>query len=96
MVCPTDSKLCIIIGQGPYSASTSLGKGEGVNKESNNKKTYKGGHAVKKGMSLSHILLHTFFSNSVFILFWFPIKSCNNIAASNKKITSKKEPTSAY
>ena len=39
VVCPTDSKLCIIIGQGPYSASTSLGKGEGVNKESNNKKT---------------------------------------------------------
>ena len=54
-----------------YSASTSLGKQEGVDKESNKK-----WHAIKKVMSLTQILLSTFYCNSIFIPSWFVMRPC--------------------
>ena len=54
-----------------HSASASLEMGEGVNKKSN-KKALKGERAVKKVISLTQILLCTFFSNSIFPS-WFPM-----------------------
>ena len=54
----------------------------------------KGGCAVKKVMPLSQIFLCNFFSNSQ-SLFLLGFSWRHNITASNKKSTSKKEPTSA-
>ena len=54
----------------------------------------KGGRAVKKVMPFSQIFLCTFFSNSQY-LFLLGFSWSHNITASNKKSTSKKEPTSA-
>ena len=52
-----------------HSASTSLGK-RGSKWRMQQKVTQKGGCAVEKVMSLSQILLCTFFSNSIFIPSW--------------------------
>ena len=53
-----------------HSARTSLGKGNGVDKESN--KNWNRKEAVsQKMMPLTQILLWSFFCNSVFNIFWF-------------------------
>ena len=54
----------------------------------------KGGRPVRKVMPFSQIFLCTFFSNSQY-LFLLGFSWSHNITASNKKSTSKKEPTSA-
>ena len=77
-----------------HLASTSLGKGEGVDKE-NQKVTEKGGRAVKKVMSLTHIPLCTFFCNSSLFNLGFS-SSPGNITASIKKSSSKKVSTSIF
>ena len=75
-----------------HSASTSLGKGEGVGEESSRKWHRKDGVQPKK--YLSHKFFYVLFSvtQSLFLLSfsWSP----DNITASNKKSTSKKEHTS--
>ena len=53
-----------------HSVSTSLGKGE----EKATKSDIDGGRAIKKVMSLTQILLWTFFCNSIFIPSWLLIK----------------------
>ena len=71
----------------------SLGKGEGVNEESNKKWHRKEGVQSKKWWS-SHKFFYVLFlvTQSLFLLgfSWSP----DNVTASNKKSTYKKEPTS--
>ena len=55
-----------------HSASTLLGKGKRVDKESNQKMTLKGERAVKKEMSLTHPSMYVF-CNSIFPI-WFVMK----------------------
>ena len=74
-----------------HSPSASLGKGEGVEEESN-KKTQKGEHAVKKWYP-SHKFFYVHFSVIQSFLLDFS-RSSDNITASNKDSISKKEPTS--
>ena len=57
-----------------HSAGKSIGKGEGEYKESNRKWHRKEGVQSKKIISLTQILLCTFFCNSVFIPSWFVMK----------------------
>ena len=57
-----------------HSAGKSIGKGEGDYKESNRKWHRKEGVQSKKIISLTQILLCTFFCNSVFIPSWFVMK----------------------
>ena len=52
----------------------SLGEGEGEDKENNKKWHGKGGVQSKKVMTLTKIILITFFCDSIFIPSWFLIK----------------------
>ena len=73
-----------------HSASTSLGKGEGVGEESSRKWHRKDGVQPKK--YLSHKFFYVLFSvtQSLFLLGFS--SSPGNMTASNKKSTSKKVP----
>ena len=77
-----------------YSPSTSLGKGGRVDKESNKKRDRKWGVQSKKWCP-SHKFFYVLFSvtQSLFLLD-FSSSPGNITAASNKKSTSKKVPTS--
>ena len=75
-------------------ASTSIGKGEGVDEEGN-RKWHRNEGVQSKKWCLSHKLIYVLFSVTQSLLLLGFSWSSDNITANNKKNTYKKEPTRA-